>query len=54
MIPSGEIQTNFKRHFEEIVKNDTMETLLQKSHEKLMRLREDKSLVTLDKVLGFY
>ena len=54
MTPSGEIQTNFKRHFEEIVKNDTMETLLQKSYEKLMRLREDKSLVTLDKVLGFY
>ena len=26
----------------------------EKSHEKLMRLREDKSLVTLDKVLGFY
>lgn len=54
MTPSGEIQTNFKRHFNEIVKNETMEALLQKSQEKLMRLRADKSPVPLDKVLGFY
>lgn len=38
----------------EIVKNETMEALLQKSQEKLKRLRADKSPVPLDKVLGFY
>lgn len=52
--PSGEIQTNFKRNFDEIVRNDKMEALLQKSQEKLMRLRVDKSVIPLDKVLGFY
>ena len=40
MTLSGEIQTNFKR--------------LQKSQEKLMRLRADKTSVSLNKVLGFY
>ena len=54
MTPSGEIQTNFKRHFDEIVKNEAMEALLQKSQEKLMRLRADKTSVSLNKVLGFY
>ena len=54
MTPAGEIQSNFKRYFNEISKNDTMEALLQKSQEKLMRLRNDKTPVPLDKVLGFY
>ena len=54
MTPAGEIQSNFKRYFNEILKNDTMEALLQKSQGKLMRLRNDKTPVPLDKVLGFY
>lgn len=54
MTPSGEINSNFKRYFEEIVKNDEIETLLQKSQEKLMRLRADKKQIPLDKVMGFY
>ena len=54
MTPAGEIQSNFKRYFNEISKNDTMEALLQKSQEKLMRLRNDKTPFPLDKVLGFY
>ena len=54
MTPTGEIQTNFKRHFNEIVKNETMETLLKKSQEKLMKLRLDKTYISLEKVLGFY
>ena len=54
MTPSGEINSNFKRYFEEIVKNDEIEALLQKSQEKLMRLRADKKQIPLDKVMGFY
>lgn len=54
MTPTGEIQTNFKRHFNEIVKNETMENLLKKSQEKLMKLRLDKTYISLEKVLGFY
>lgn len=54
MSPYGEINSNFKRHFDEIVKNEAMEALLQKSQEKLMRLRADTTAVSLDEVLGFY
>lgn len=54
MSPNGEIQSNFKRYFEEIVKNDEMERQLQVSQEKLMRLRADATPVSLDEVLGFY
>lgn len=52
--PQGEIRTNFKRYFNEIVKNDEMEKLLEISREKLMRLRADTTPVSLDEVLGFY
>lgn len=40
MTPYGKIQSNFERHFEEIVKNPKMEELLQAAEEKLKRLRE--------------
>ena len=42
MNPYGEIISNFERHFDEIVKNDEMERLLQVSQEKLKRLREKR------------
>ena len=54
MSPYGEIRTNFKRHLEEIVKNEELERLLQASEEKLERLRADKTAVNLDAVLGLY
>lgn len=54
MSPEGEIRSNFKRYFEEIVKNDEMKRLLQTSEEKLMRLRADTTPVSLEEVLGFY
>lgn len=54
MSPEGEIRSNFKRYFEEIVKNDELEKMLQISQEKLMRLRADTTPVSLDEVLGFY
>ena len=54
MNPEGEIRSNFKRYFEEIVKNEELEKLLQVSQDKLMRLRADTTPVSLDEVLGFY
>ena len=54
MNPNGEIKSNFKRYFEEIVKNDKMERQLEASKEKLMRLRADTTPISLDEVLGFY
>ena len=39
MTPSGEIQTNFKRHFDEIVKNEAMEALLQKSENYYLSIK---------------
>lgn len=54
MSPEGEIRSNFKRHLEEIVKDDKIEVLLQQSQEKLMRLRADTTEYSLDDVLGFY
>lgn len=54
MNPQGEIQTNFKRYFDEIVKSEEIEALLQKSQEKLTRLRNDNTIIPLDEVLGLY
>lgn len=54
MSPDGEIRTNFKRHLDEIVKNEEMERLLQESQEKLDRLRADTTAINLEDVIGLY
>ena len=45
MTPTGEINSNFERHFDEIVKNEQLEKLLSVSKEKLDRLRMKKGVV---------
>ena len=42
MTPTGEINSNFERHFDEIVKNEQLEKLLSVSKDKLDRLRMKK------------
>ncbi len=54
MSPDGEIRKNFKRYFEEIVKNDAMEELLQRSNDKLMRIRTDTTPISLEEVKNFF
>lgn len=44
MTPTGEINSNFERHFDEIVKNEQLEKLLSVSKEKLDRLRMKKGV----------